>query len=82
MKIPLIERGICYVLEKIFNGIMLLLYGQHPSETKAQKITRWGLVLITTVGVIIFLLVIKNLFAPGETELKVRTAPVKMTPLK
>ena len=74
MKIPLIEHGICYVLEKIFDGIMILLYGQHPSETKAQKLTRWGLVLIITVSIIIFFLVIKKLFAPGGAELKISPA--------
>ena len=82
MQTPMIERGICYVLEKIFNGIMLLLYGQHPSETKAQKLTRLGLVLVTTVSIIIFLLVIKKLFAPGGAELKVSPVPIKIPQLK
>ena len=82
MQIPLIERGICYVLEKIFNGIMILLYGQHPSETKAQKLTRWGLVFVIIVSIIVSLIVIKKLLFTGKPELKVKTAAIRMIPLK
>jgi hypothetical protein len=57
-----IERPVCCFIDKIFAGIMALLYGQHPSETKAQKLTRWGLVLLAIVGTIVLFLILKALF--------------------
>ncbi len=52
----------CYIIDKIFGGIMVLLYGRHPSETKAQKLTRWVLVLLAIVGAIVLFLILKTLF--------------------
>lgn len=63
-----IERCMCYLIDKIFNGIMVLLYGKNPSETKAQKLTRWLVVLIAIFGIIVAFFVIKTIFktsAPG-----------------
>lgn len=55
-------RFFCYILDKIFHLIMVLLYGAHTSETKGQKLSRWGAVLFTIIGVVVFFVVIKSLY--------------------
>ncbi len=55
-------RFFCYILDKTFHLIMVLLYGAHPSETKGQKLSRWGVVLFSIIGVLVFFIVIKSLF--------------------
>ena len=61
-----IERCICYLIDKIFNGIMILLYGKSPSETRSQKLTRCLAVLIAICGIIGMFFVIKAIFkTPG-----------------
>ncbi len=63
-------RFFCYILDKIFHVIMVLLYGAHPSETRGQKLTRWGIVLFTIIGVLIFYVVIKALyFKPSDPSI-------------
>lgn len=61
-RVSRIELFVCYVIDKIFGGIMVLLYGRHPSETKAQRLTRWVLVLLVIVGALVLFLILKNLF--------------------
>lgn len=62
-RVSRIELSICYVIDKIFGGIMVLLYGRHPSETKAQRLTRWALVLLAIVGTVVLFLILKALFS-------------------
>ena len=78
----MIERCICYIADKIFHGIMVLLYGGHPSETKTQKLTRWGLALLTIVGIAVLFCIIRTMFAPEMAEFKIRTGPVRVIPVR
>ncbi len=62
------ERCICYLIDKIFNGIMILLYGKSPSETRAQKLTRFLTVLVAICCIIGMFFVIKSIFkTPGPS---------------
>ncbi len=62
-------RFFCYILDKIFHLIMVLLYGAHPSETRGQKLSRWGVVLFAIIGVVVFFIVIKSLcFKPAAAR--------------
>jgi lysylphosphatidylglycerol synthetase-like protein (DUF2156 family) len=69
-----IQRFFCYILDKVFHGIMILLYGAHPSETRAQKLSRWIFVLVIIIGIMLLYSVIKAIFGPP--------GPVRMAPLR
>ena len=73
-----------YILDKVFHWIMVLLYGARPSEAKAQKLTRWGVVLFTIVGTVVFFVVIRAMFfKPAATRHRMRPptfAPPTMEP--
>ncbi len=68
-------RFFCYILDKIFHVIMVLLYGAHPSETRGQKLTRWGVVLFAIIGVVVFSVVIKSLFFKPSASRRIYRAP-------
>ncbi len=73
-----------YILDKIFHWIMVLLYGAHPSEAKAQKLSRWGMVLFAIVGTVVFFTVMRSMFfKPAPTRHRMRPptfAPPTMEP--
>ncbi len=68
-------RFFCYILDKIFHLIMVLLYGAHPSETRGQKLSRWGVVLFAIIGVVVFSVVIKSLFFKPSAPRRIYRAP-------
>ena len=68
-------RFFCYILDKIFHSIMVLLYGAHPSETRGQKLNRWGVVLFAIIGVVVFFIVIKSLFSKPSAPRRMYRAP-------
>lgn len=68
-------RFFCYILDKIFHLIMVLLYGAHASETKGQKLSRWGAVLFTIIGVVVFFVVIKSLYFKPSAARKIYRSP-------
>jgi len=68
-------RFFCRILDKIFHLIMVLLYGAHPSETRGQKLSRWGVVLFAIIGVVVFFIVIKSLFFKPSAPRRIYRAP-------
>ena len=68
-------RFFCYILDKIFHLIMVLLYGAHPSETRGQKLSRWGVVLFAIIGLLVFFIVIKSLFFKPSAARRIYRAP-------
>ncbi len=65
----------CYILDKIFHLIMVLLYGAHPSETRGQKLSRWGVVLFAIIGVLVFFIVIRSLYFKPSAARRIYRAP-------
>ena len=68
-------RFFCYILDKIFHLIMVLLYGAHPSETRGQKLSRWGLVLFAIIGVLVFFIVIRSLYFKASASRRAYRPP-------
>ena len=68
-------RFFCNILDKIFHLIMVLLYGAHPSETRGQKLSRWGVVLFSIIGVVVFFVVIKSLYFKPSAPRTIYRAP-------
>ncbi len=77
------QRFLCYILDKIFHFIMVLLYGAHPSETKGQKLSRWGVLLFAIIGVVVFFVVIKSLFfEPSAPQTIYRPPTIPASPTR
>ena len=77
-----IERFLCYILDGIFRGIMVLLYGASLSETKAQKLSRLGMIMLIIVGIMIVIIVKMSISKPPAIRQPWQPSPIKPAPYR